>query len=113
VCEISVVADPVNISGQTTANKFKTPDCRLSEDFGNLLENSSFSDVVLTCGTREFKAHKAILSGDFLHIIQCILGKGRHPIGLTQAVLVPANHLASQNRPSLNFYKPSCIPTDV
>ena len=46
--EVSVVADSVNISGQTSVNRFKIPDCHLSDDLNELFENSSFSDVTLT-----------------------------------------------------------------
>ena len=60
--EISVVADSVNISGQSSISKFRIPECKLVEDFNNLFENSSFSDVTLVCGNREFKLHKAILA---------------------------------------------------
>lgn len=60
--EISVVADSVNISGQTSINRFKIPECRLSEDYCNLFENGNFSDVILVCGNREFRAHKAVLA---------------------------------------------------
>jgi hypothetical protein len=62
-CEVSVVADSVNISGQTSINKFKIPESKLSDDFNNLFENPNFSDVTLSCGNKEFKAHKAILAG--------------------------------------------------
>lgn len=61
-CEVSVVSDTINISGQTNMNKFKVPDCNLSNDFNNLFENPLFSDVTLNCGQRQFKVHKAILA---------------------------------------------------
>merc|ERR1719273_1754803 len=61
-CEVSVVADSVNISGQSNNVQFKVPDCRLSEDLGCLFENSQFADNVLSCGGREFQCHKAILA---------------------------------------------------
>ena len=60
--EVSVVTDCVNISGQTSINRFKIPECRLSDDLNGLFENSNFSDVVLVCGQKEFKMHKAILA---------------------------------------------------
>ena len=63
--EVSVVADSVNISGQTSMNKFKIPECRLAEDLNNLFESPSFSDVTLTCANKEFKMHKAILACNF------------------------------------------------
>ena len=61
-CEVSVVADSVNISGQSNAVQFKVPDCRLSDDFGGLFESSSFADVTLSCNGREFACHKAVLT---------------------------------------------------
>jgi len=60
--EVSVVADSVNISGQTSINRFKIPECHLGEDMNSLFESPSFSDVILTCGSRDFKMHKAILA---------------------------------------------------
>uniref|UniRef100_A0A1A9VF19 BTB domain-containing protein n=1 Tax=Glossina austeni TaxID=7395 RepID=A0A1A9VF19_GLOAU len=57
-----VVADSVNISGQSNIVQFKVPDCKLSEDLGNLFDNEKFSDVTLAVGGREFQAHKAILA---------------------------------------------------
>lgn len=64
-CEVSVVADSVNISGQSNIVQFKVPECKLSEDLGNLFDNEKFSDVTLAVGGREFQAHKAILAGKF------------------------------------------------
>ncbi|UJR33539.1 hypothetical protein I4U23_020981 [Adineta vaga] len=61
-CEVSVVADSVNISGQTQINSFKIPECQLSNDYQFLLDNPVYSDVTLVCGQREFPVHKAILS---------------------------------------------------
>jgi len=61
-CEVSVVADSVNFSGQTNGVQFKVADCRLSEDLSTLLENSQFSDAVLDCGGRQFHCHKALLA---------------------------------------------------
>ncbi|CAB4062476.1 SPOP [Lepeophtheirus salmonis] len=61
-CEVSVVADSVNISGQSNAVQFKVPDCRLSEDFNGLFESAQFADVTLACQGREFKCHKALLT---------------------------------------------------
>lgn len=63
-CEVSVVADSVNISGQSNIIQFKVPECKLSEDLGNLFDNERFSDVTLAVGGREFQAHKAILAGN-------------------------------------------------
>jgi len=61
-CEVSVVADSVNISGQSNNVQFKVPECKLSDDLGCLFENSQFADNVLSCGGREFQCHKAILA---------------------------------------------------
>ncbi|XP_049870176.1 speckle-type POZ protein isoform X1 [Pectinophora gossypiella] len=61
-CEVSVVADSINISGQSNVVQFKVPECRLSDDLGALFDNERFSDVTLAVGGREFQAHKAILA---------------------------------------------------
>ncbi|XP_055678847.1 protein roadkill isoform X1 [Lutzomyia longipalpis] len=61
-CEVSVVADSVNISGQSNITQFKVPECKLSEDLGNLFDSERFSDVTLAVGGREFQTHKAILA---------------------------------------------------
>ena len=60
--QVSVVADSVNISGQSNAIQFKVPECRLAEDLGLMFENQRFSDVTLCVNGREFQAHKAILA---------------------------------------------------
>ena len=41
--------------------QFKVPECRLSDDLGQLFDSSQFADVTLTCSAREFRCHKAIL----------------------------------------------------
>lgn len=61
------MADSVNISGQSNAVQFKVPECRLSDDFGQLFENQKFSDVTLAVAGREFQAHKAILAGNYTY----------------------------------------------
>ncbi|KAF0306793.1 Protein roadkill [Amphibalanus amphitrite] len=61
-CEVSVVADSVNVCGQSNQVQFKVPDCRLSDDLGQLFESQRFSDVTLSVGGREFQAHKALLA---------------------------------------------------
>lgn len=37
-CEVSVVADTVNITGQSSLTQFRVPECRLSDDLGALFE---------------------------------------------------------------------------
>lgn len=74
--QVSVVADSVNISGQSNAVQFKVPECRLPDDLGNLFEIQKFSDVTLSVSGREFQAHKAILAGNIYNIciyIFCML----------------------------------------
>jgi speckle-type POZ protein len=61
-CEVSVVADSVNISGQSNAVQFKVPECKLSEDLGALFESQRFSDITLNVNGVEFQAHKAVLA---------------------------------------------------
>jgi speckle-type POZ protein len=61
-CEVSVVADSINHSGQSSASQFRIPDCRLSDDLGGLFESGKFSDVILSVNGAEFNAHKSILA---------------------------------------------------
>lgn len=63
------MADSVNISGQSNIVQFKVPECKLSDDFGNLFDNEKFSDVSLSVDGREFRAHKAILAGELLELL--------------------------------------------
>ncbi|CAJ0951697.1 unnamed protein product [Ranitomeya imitator] len=65
-CEVSVVQDSVNISGQNTMNMVKVPECRLADELGGLWENSRFTDCCLCVAGQEFQAHKAILAGQFI-----------------------------------------------
>lgn len=60
--QVSVVADSINISGQSNAVQFKVPECRLSDDFGSLFDNQKFSDVTLSVCGREFQVSRAYLS---------------------------------------------------
>lgn len=57
-----MVADSVNISGQSNAVQFKVPECRLSDDFGSLFDNQKFSDVTLSVCGREFQVNKIKLN---------------------------------------------------
>jgi len=61
-CEVSVVGETVNLAGQSSCLPVRVPDCRLSEDLGALFERSSFSDVTLCVGGRDFLVHKALLA---------------------------------------------------
>ncbi|EYB81547.1 hypothetical protein Y032_0380g347 [Ancylostoma ceylanicum] len=66
-CEVSVVAETVNVTGQTSAQQFKVPPCRLSEDLSALFESKQFSDCTLVAncksnGPQTFHVHKAILA---------------------------------------------------
>ncbi|XP_033624541.1 speckle-type POZ protein-like [Asterias rubens] len=61
-CEVSVVAETVNISGQSSQAQLKVPECRLADDLSSLWERTTFSDVTLCVTGKEFLAHKAILA---------------------------------------------------
>jgi len=61
-CEVSVVQESVNISGQSNMMQLKVPDCRLSEDFEDLLKESHFSDCTFSVGGVEFKSHKCVVA---------------------------------------------------
>uniref|UniRef100_A0A915ARD4 Speckle-type POZ protein n=3 Tax=Ascarididae TaxID=6250 RepID=A0A915ARD4_PARUN len=61
-CEVSVVAETVNVTGQSNLMQFRVPPCRLPDDMANLFEKHNFSDCLLVTGTKEFHVHKAILA---------------------------------------------------
>ncbi|CAB3403019.1 unnamed protein product [Caenorhabditis bovis] len=68
-CEVSVVAETVNVTGQTNVSQlFKVPPCRLADDLGTLFENRTFSDCKLIVKNGRgipnqiFYVHKAILA---------------------------------------------------
>ncbi|CAI58651.1 Speckle-type POZ protein homolog [Caenorhabditis elegans] len=68
-CEVSVVAETVNVTGQTNVSQlFKVPPCRLADDMYGLFDNKQFSDFTLVCKsdlgspTQTFHIHKAILA---------------------------------------------------
>ena len=70
-----MVADSVNISGQSGMGNFKVPEDNLSTDLGKLFEEGHFSDINLVVGDTRFPVHKAILAsrspvfaGMFRHI---------------------------------------------
>uniref|UniRef100_A0A5S6PYT3 BTB domain-containing protein n=1 Tax=Trichuris muris TaxID=70415 RepID=A0A5S6PYT3_TRIMR len=61
-CEVSVVADTVNIAGQSPVLPLRIPDGRLTEDLSVLLSEERFSDCTLVVKGVEFRVHKAILA---------------------------------------------------
>jgi len=61
-CEVSVVADSVNVCGQSSAVQFKVSECRLADDLGMLFDSQRYSDVTLAVEGKEFRAHKALLA---------------------------------------------------
>ena len=63
-----MVADAVNTSGTTNmSRKLLVPECNLSADMATLIDKGLFSDVTLAVGSAEFKAHKAVLAGTYMH----------------------------------------------
>uniref|UniRef100_A0A8C4WNP5 Speckle-type POZ protein n=1 Tax=Eptatretus burgeri TaxID=7764 RepID=A0A8C4WNP5_EPTBU len=61
-CEVSVVQDSVNVSGQTSGTAFRVPDCHLAEDMGAMWETGHLADCTLHVRGQCFHAHKAILA---------------------------------------------------
>ena len=61
-CEVSVVGDTVNVTGQSNLTMVKVPPCQLSDDMGQLFDRSCFSDFTLVVGDRQFHVHKAVLA---------------------------------------------------
>ncbi|GLD73345.1 speckle-type POZ protein isoform X1 [Lates japonicus] len=94
-CEVSVVQDSVNISGQNTMNMVKVPDCRLAEELGDLWENSRFTDCSLCVAGQKFQAHKAILAARW---------------AVFSAMF---EHGWRRNRVEINDVEPVCLSADV
>ncbi|ESN98578.1 hypothetical protein HELRODRAFT_101749 [Helobdella robusta] len=61
-CEVSVVGETVNVTGQSSLMPVKVPHCHMSEDLGLLFERSQFSDTTLHVQDKQFPVHKAILA---------------------------------------------------
>uniref|UniRef100_A0A669EPJ4 Speckle type BTB/POZ protein n=1 Tax=Oreochromis niloticus TaxID=8128 RepID=A0A669EPJ4_ORENI len=86
-CEVSVVQDSVNISGQNTMNMVRVPDCRLAEELGDLWASSRFTDCSLCVAGQKFQAHKAILNRveindvepDVFKEMMCFIYTGKAP----------------------------------
>ena len=91
-----MVADSVNISGQSNAVQFKVPECRLSEDLGALFESQKFSDVTLVAVVpgKEYQAHKAVLAA-------------RSPVfaAMFEHEMEERKHVSMATRKMASFYK--------
>lgn len=61
-CEVNVVTEAKEYSGQVSPFQSRVPACRLPEDLEDLFRSQEFSDVTISANGREFKAHKAILA---------------------------------------------------
>ncbi|CAD5214576.1 unnamed protein product [Bursaphelenchus okinawaensis] len=62
-CEVSIVTDAVNITGQhTQLPQITIPPSSLSEDYSNLFTESICTDCEIVVDEQVFKAHKAILA---------------------------------------------------
>ncbi|XP_077544716.1 speckle-type POZ protein-like [Haemaphysalis longicornis] len=61
-CEVLAFVESVNVSQPMGAVAVKVPACRLSQDFGLLLESRQSCDVVLKVEGREIRAHKLVLA---------------------------------------------------
>lgn len=61
-CEVNVVTEAKEYSGQVNVFQSRVPNCRLPEDLEELFRSQEFSDVILCAQGREFRAHKAILA---------------------------------------------------
>jgi speckle-type POZ protein len=61
--QVSVVADTVNITGQSSLTQFRVPECRLADDMGALFDSQMYSDCIVAAqAERQFPAHKAVLA---------------------------------------------------
>lgn len=61
-CELEVIGNLLNVSGQARTDLVNVPECKLSEDLGAIINNQKFSDLILSVGGRELYAHKFILA---------------------------------------------------
>ncbi|XP_031240765.1 TD and POZ domain-containing protein 2-like [Mastomys coucha] len=61
-CKVSIVGAAFSMPGQTKAPAVKDLRHILTDDLGELWENSLFTDCSLLVGGHEFRAHKAILA---------------------------------------------------
>ena len=60
--QVSVVCDSVNISGQGSTVHFPVLENRLSSDLEDLFISGALADIVISCGSRKFNCHRAILA---------------------------------------------------
>ena len=65
VIQVGVVAEALMLTGSIHDYPV-VPECDLNVNLSKLLETGNLSDVTLAVGEREFKAHKAILSGIYM-----------------------------------------------
>lgn len=61
-CEVNVVTEAKEYSGQVSPFQSRVPICRLPDDLEDIFKSQEFSDVTIYANGREFKAHKAILA---------------------------------------------------
>lgn len=61
-CEVNVVTEAKEYSGQVSPFQSRVPTCRLPDDLEDLFKTQEFSDVTISASGKEFKAHKAILA---------------------------------------------------
>lgn len=61
-CEVNVVTEAKEYSGQVSPFQSRVPTCRLPDDLEDIFRSQEFSDVTIYANGREFKTHKAILA---------------------------------------------------
>ena len=69
--QVGVVADALTLTGSIHDYPV-VPECDLNVNLNKLLETGNLSDVTLTTGDKEFKAHKAILAGTVLVVLAVV-----------------------------------------
>jgi len=61
-CEVNVVTEAKEYSGQVSPFQSRVPACRLADDLEDIYKSQEFSDVTIYANNREFKVHKAVLA---------------------------------------------------
>ena len=80
LCEGTAAVNRVSIPGFSSGPQVGLFDSSLSDDFCSLFENQEFSDVILSVGSKDLLAHKAVLaarSAVFAAMFKCEMNESK------------------------------------